>query len=149
MLCTDDSDPDTLIYEGHIDKLVRKGYEKGLDIYNLIRAAAINPVEHYRLNVGLVRKGDPADFIIVDNLKAFNVLSTFIDGKNVYDNGKILFPLEKAPVKNVFKRNKISIKDLKLAFPAELKSIKSAETKNTEIKQLKQKKLEIMGNGQK
>ena len=148
MLCTDDSHPDTLIYEGHIDKLVRKGYEKGLDIYNLIRAAAINPVEHYRLNVGLLRERDPADFIIVDNLKAFNVLSTFIDGKNVYDNGKILFPLEKAPVKNVFKRNKISIKDLKLALPAELKSIKSAETKNTEIKntQIKNTETKEAGN---
>jgi len=134
MLCTDDSHPDTLIYEGHIDKLVRKGYEKGLDIYNLIRAAAINPVEHYRLKVGLLRERDPADFIVVDNLKTFNVLSTFIDGKCVYDNGKILFPLEKAPVRNVFKRNKISIEDLKLAVPAEMKSIKSIETKNTEIK---------------
>ena len=134
MLCTDDSHPDTLIYEGHIDKLVRNGYEKGLDIYNLIRAAAINPVEHYRLNVGLLREGDLADFIIVDNLKTFNVLSTFIDGKCVYDNGKILFPLEKAPVKNVFKRNKISVEDLKLAVPPEMKSIKSIEIKNPEIK---------------
>lgn len=134
MFCTDDSHPDTLICEGHIDKLVRKGYEKGLDIYNLILAAAINPVEHYRLNVGLLREGDPADFIIVDNLETFNVLSTFIDGKCVYDNGKILFPLEKAPVKNVFKRNKISVEDLKLAIPPEMKSVKSIEIKNPEIK---------------
>ena len=44
----------------------------------------INPVEHYGLNVGLLRKGDPADFIIVDDLKSFNVLSTFIDGNSSY-----------------------------------------------------------------
>jgi adenine deaminase len=147
MLCTDDSHPDTLIYEGHIDKLVQKGYEKGLDIYNLIRAAAINPVEHYRLNVGLLREGDPADFIIVDNLETFNVLSTFIDGKCVFDNGKILFPLEKAPVKNVFKRNKISIEDLKLIVPAEMKSIKGIETKNTEIKNTQMKNIETKEAG--
>jgi len=156
MFCTDDSHPDTLICEGHIDKLVRKGYEKGLDIYNLIRAAAINPVEHYRLNVGLLREGDPADFIIVDNLETFNVLSTFIDGKCVYDNGKILFPLEKAPVKNVFKRNKISVEDLKLAVHPEMKSVKSIEIKNPEIKnaqinaqkntQLKNTKTKEVGN---
>lgn len=118
MLCTDDSHPDTLIYEGHIDKLIRRGQEKGLDIYNLIRAAVFNPVEHYGLNVGLLREGDPADFIIVDNLKSFNILSTFIDGECVYENGKVLFPLEKVPAKNVFNRNKISIDDVKLVPPA-------------------------------
>lgn len=118
MLCTDDSHPDTLIYEGHIDKLLRRGQDKGLDIYNLIRAAVINPVEHYGLNVGLLREGDPADFIIVDDLKAFNVLKTFIDGNCVYDDGKVLFSVEQAPAKNVFNRNKISIDDVKLAMPA-------------------------------
>jgi len=118
MLCTDDSHPDTLIYEGHIDKLIRRGQEKGLDIHNLLRAAVINPVEHYGLNVGLLREGDPADFIIVDDLKSFNVLSTFIDGECVYENGNVLFPLEKVPAKNVFNRNKISIDDVKLAVPA-------------------------------
>jgi adenine deaminase len=118
MLCTDDSHPDTLIYEGHIDKLLRRGQEKGLDIHNLIRAAVINPLEHYGLNVGLLREGDPADFIIVNDLKAFDVLKTFIDGNCVYDNGKVLFSVEKAPSKNVFNRSKISVDDVKLALPA-------------------------------
>lgn len=130
MLCTDDSHPDTLIHEGHIDKLIRRGQEKGLDIYNLIRAAVINPVEHYGLNVGLLRKGDPADFIIVDNLKSFNVLSTFIDGNCVYDGGKVLFPMEKIPAKNVFNRSKISIEDVKLAFPP-------ADRKNEQIRKIR------------
>ena len=117
MLCTDDSHPDTLIYEGHIDKLIRRGQEKGLDIYNLIQAAVINPVEHYGLNVGMLREGDSADFIIVDDLKSFNVLSTFIDGDCVYNEGNVLFPMEKISAKNVFNRSKISIEDVKLAVP--------------------------------
>jgi adenine deaminase len=117
MLCTDDSHPDTLIYEGHINKLIRRGQEKGLNIYNLIRAAVINPAEHYGLNVGLLREGDPADFIVIDDLKAFNVLSTFIEGDCVYNNGKVLFPTEKIPAKNIFNRSKISIEDVKLARP--------------------------------
>lgn len=117
MLCTDDSHPDTLINEGHIDKLIRRGQEKGLDIYNLIQAAVINPVEHYGLNVGMLREGDSADFIIVDDLKSFNVLSTFIDGDCVYNEGNVLFPMEKIPAKNVFNRSKISIEDVKLAVP--------------------------------
>lgn len=118
MLCTDDSHPDTLIYEGHIDKLIRRGQEMGLGIYNLIRAAVINPVKHYGLNVGLLHEGDPADFIIVDNLKSFNVLRTFIDGSCVYEDGRVLFPMEKVPAKNVFNRSKISIEDVQLYLPA-------------------------------
>ena len=117
MLCTDDSHPTTLIHEGHIDRLIRRGYEKELDIYNLIQAAVINPVEHYGLNVGLLRKGDSADFIIVDDLKSFNVLSTFIDGNCVYDKGKVLFPMEKISAKNVFNRKEISIEDIKMSLP--------------------------------
>jgi adenine deaminase len=122
MLCTDDSHPDTLIHEGHIDKLIRRGKEKGLDIYNLIQAAVINPVEHYGLSVGLLREGDPADFIIVDNMESFNVLSTFIDGNCVYTEGKVLFPIKKIPAKNVFNRSKISIEDVKLALSPEKKN---------------------------
>ncbi|AKB25137.1 Adenine deaminase [Methanosarcina sp. MTP4] len=114
MLCTDDSHPDTLIYEGHIDKLVRRGQEKGLDIYKLLRAAVLNPVEHYGLNVGMLREGDPADFIIVDDLEAFNVLSTWIDGGCVYEDGKVLFPASESPAKNVFNRSKITAEDVKL-----------------------------------
>ncbi len=115
MLCTDDSHPDTLIYEGHIDKLVRRGQEKGLDIYKLLRAAVMNPVEHYGLNAGLLREGDPADFIIVDDLEAFDVLSTWIDGECVYDDGKVLFQAAESPAKNFFNRSKITAEDVKLA----------------------------------
>lgn len=114
MLCTDDSHPDTLLYEGHIDKLLRRGLEKGLDIFNLIRAASVNPVEHYRLNVGLLREGDPADFIVVDDLKSFQVLATFIGGECVYSSGKVLFEGEKSPVINRFLRNRITAEDILL-----------------------------------
>ncbi|PAV12534.1 adenosine deaminase [Methanosarcina spelaei] len=138
MLCTDDSHPDTLIYEGHIDKLLRRGQEKGLDIYNLIRAAVINPVEHYGLNVGMLREGDPADFIIIDNLKSFNVMKTFIDGNCVYDNGKVLFSVEKAPVKNVFNRGKISIDDIKLTLPdSEIKREQMEKQMEKKIKKIR------------
>ena len=86
-------------------------------------------MEHYGLNVGLLGEGDPADFIIVDNLESFNVLSTFIDGDCVYNGGKVLFPLEKILAKNVFNRSKISIEDVKLALP-------SADVKNEQMKEL-------------
>ena len=81
MLCTDDSHPDELLENGHIDKIVRSGVEKGLNTFNLLKAACINPVLHYNLPVGLLRRGDPADFIVVDDLKQFRLIATYINGE--------------------------------------------------------------------
>ena len=81
MFCSDDKHPDSLIDDGHINELCRRAVEKGIDIYKILRAACINPVEHYKLDVGLLRVGDPADFIMVDDLQDFDVHRTYINGE--------------------------------------------------------------------
>lgn len=85
MFCSDDKHPDDLI-EGHINHLCARAVAQGMDLFKVLQAACINPVEHYNMNVGLLRKGDFADFIVVDNLKDFNVLQTYIDGILVAEN---------------------------------------------------------------
>ncbi|MHC1703392.1 MAG: adenine deaminase [Tenuifilaceae bacterium] len=82
MFCTDDCHPDDLL-KGHMNLLVKRSVELGYDIFDILQVVAVNPVKHYKLNVGLLQPGDPADFILVDNLKDLNVLSTFIDGTDV------------------------------------------------------------------
>ena len=84
MLCSDDKHPDDLM-AGHIDALVRRGIAKGVSVWDMLRAACINPVKHYGIPVGLMQKGDVATFIAVDNLQDFNVVSTMVDGYQVYD----------------------------------------------------------------
>jgi adenine deaminase len=69
MLCTDDSHPDEILGSGHINRLIKLGLTLGVDVFSLLRAATINPVLHYNLPVGLLREGDDADFIVVDNLE--------------------------------------------------------------------------------
>jgi adenine deaminase len=59
---------------------------------NVLRVACVNPVLHYRLNVGLLQKGDAADFICVGSLDEFNVLETYIDGVRVAENSNSLIP---------------------------------------------------------
>lgn len=86
MLCSDDKHPDSLI-EGHIDMLVRRAVANGIDKYNVLQAACINPVKHYQLEVGLLKQGDPADFIVVNNLHEFKVKQTYINGQLVAENG--------------------------------------------------------------
>lgn len=87
MFCSDDKHPDSL-EENHIDELVRRAIGKKIDLFKVLQAACINPVEHYKLDVGLLRGGDSADFIIVNNLSEFKVKQTYIEGKLVAENGK-------------------------------------------------------------
>lgn len=86
MFCSDDKHPDSLI-EGHINQLVKRALAKGYDLFDALRAACLNPVLHYRLPVGLLREGDPADFVLLDNLTDFTVLQTYINGSSVAENG--------------------------------------------------------------
>jgi len=90
MLCSDDKHPDDLL-EGHIDGLVRRAVADGFPVMNVLRAACLHPVEHYKLPVGLLRVGDPADFIVVDDLTSFHVQETWIDGVRVYGEGTSSF----------------------------------------------------------
>jgi adenine deaminase len=91
MFCSDDKHPDNLV-EGHINVLVKRALALGYDLWNVLQAACINPVTHYRLNVGLLREGNAADFIMIDNTHAFNILETWIDGEPVAKQGVSLIP---------------------------------------------------------
>ncbi|HWV33503.1 MAG TPA: adenine deaminase, partial [Dyadobacter sp.] len=91
MFCSDDKHPDNLV-EGHINVLVKRALALGYDLWNVLRAACINPVTHYSLNVGLLREGDAADFILIDNTHTFKILETWIDGTVVARNGVSLIP---------------------------------------------------------
>jgi adenine deaminase len=86
MFCSDDKHPDSLV-EGHINKLCARAVARGIDLFKVLQAACINPVRHYSLSVGLVKEGEPADFIIVKDLADFEVLQTYIDGNLVAQNG--------------------------------------------------------------
>jgi adenine deaminase len=87
MFCSDDKHPDSLV-EGHVNRLCARAIAKGNDLYKVIRVACINPVGHYKMNVGMLREGDPADFIVVKDVTDFEVIKTFIDGKQVSDGNR-------------------------------------------------------------
>jgi len=112
MLCSDDLHPDNLIL-GHINLLVRRAIEKGMDLMDVLTIASKNPVEHYGLNVGLLRVGDPADFIIVDNLESFRVHETYIDGECVFQETSLLPRIKVRPI-NKFETHKKKIEDFKV-----------------------------------
>lgn len=87
MFCSDDKHPDSLV-DGHINDLCKRAVAYGIPLFNILKAACLNPVLHYDLDVGLLRPGDPADFIIVSDLKTFEVAATYINGIKVAGEGK-------------------------------------------------------------
>ncbi len=95
MFCSDDKHPDSL-EDGHINVLVKRALDKGIDLFNVLQAACINPIDHYNLKVGRLRQGDAADFIVVNDLTDFAIQQTYIDGQLVAESGKTRI----APVHN-------------------------------------------------
>ena len=111
MFCCDDKHPDELLLH-HINHHVKRALAKDIDLFKVLKAACINPVKHYKLPIGLLNEGDSADFIIIDNPTDFNILSTYIKGESVYENGESKIPsITETPI-NQFNCNKINKEDI-------------------------------------
>lgn len=118
MFCSDDKHPDSLA-AGHIDQLCARAAAKKIDLFNIVRAACINPVLHYKLDVGMLRKGDAADFILVKDLVDFTVEATYINGNLVAENGKTnIVSTHTTPI-NQFDCATISANDLAVPYSGE------------------------------
>jgi adenine deaminase len=86
MFCSDDKHPDSLV-AGHINQLCARAVAKGIDVFKVLKAACINPVLHYKLDTGLLRPGDSANLVLVEDLEQFRVIQTWIRGQLVAENG--------------------------------------------------------------
>ena len=101
MFCCDDLHPDLLMVR-HLDEHVRRALALGMDRFDVLACASVNPVRHYGLAVGLLREGDPADFIEVESWRNFRVRRTWLDGRLVAAGGRSLLPRQPARVVNKF-----------------------------------------------
>lgn len=115
MFGSDDKHPDELTVS-HINTLCERAAKKGIDIFHILQAACVNPVLHYKLDVGLLREGDPADFIICEDLSSFNILATYINGQQVAEQGKTLIesPDEMNATLNSFSCSRKAITEFEL-----------------------------------
>jgi adenine deaminase len=116
MFCSDDKHPDNLI-ESHIDDLVRRAVKKDIDVFKVLQVACLNPIAHYSLKVGKLEVGDSADFILVDNLKDFNVAKTYIKGKLVAENKSSFIEPVDFEIINYFDTNFKTSNDFAVACP--------------------------------
>ncbi len=137
MLCSDDLHPEMLV-KGHINRLVGKLISEGYDVFDVIKSATLNPMLHYNMNVGVLRVGDSADFIVVDSLEKMDVVETWIEGSKVFGDGKVNFSANSAPELNNFNCNAISPLEIKVLVESpEVKVIESFDgelfTKNLTV----------------
>ena len=116
LFCSDDKHPDNLGIS-HINELAARAVAKGKDLFDVLQAACLNPISHYSLKVGQVREGDPADFILVKDLKEFEVIATYIDGEKVAENGKTLISSVKNEIINNFETRLKNQEDFRLKAP--------------------------------
>ncbi len=116
MFCSDDKHPNDLLAD-HINKIAATAYKKGISIHSIIQAACVNPVQHYKLPIGLLQLNDPADFILVDNFNTFRPLEVWMKGECVVKNGISTLPAGTPEIQNNFSALPISPSDLKV--PAE------------------------------
>ncbi len=126
MFCSDDKHPDNLA-EGHINQLVKRALAKGHGLFDVLQVACLNPVLHYNLNVGLLRKNDPADFILVNNLSEFKVEQTYINGQLVADNGQTLIANVQSKIVNKFNCSPRQITDFEIYTNLKTASIRVIE----------------------
>lgn len=111
MLCSDDLHPEMLA-AGHINLLVKRLLGYGYDLFDILKIVVLNPVQHYDLDVGMLRRGDKADFIIIDNPEEFNIRETWINGVKVFDGKGIGFKAPPAKVVNNFNSSLIKAEDI-------------------------------------
>jgi adenine deaminase len=113
MFCCDDKHPDNLI-ESHINDHVKRAIKLGHDLYDVLRAASYNVINHYKLPIGLLQVGDSADFIEIDNIDDFTILKTYISGNLVAENGQSFITSVNAPIVNNFNCSLKQAADFKL-----------------------------------
>jgi adenine deaminase len=130
MFCSDDKHPDDLLV-GHINQLCARAIAKKMDVFKVLQMACINPVKHYKLDVGLLQKNDPADFIVVEDLKDFKVLQTYIDGNLVAEKGESFMKSVDFEVLNNFNTNLKKVADFE--FHSVSKKIRVIEALDGEL----------------
>lgn len=106
MFVSDDRHGEDL-QKGHVNLILKKAVQLGVDPLVAIKMVTLNPVRHYKLPIGLLQKGDSADFVVLENLCDFVVLKNYISGELVAEKGKALFspkPFEISSGMNIRKK---------------------------------------------
>ncbi len=96
MLVSDDNHPHTLTAQGHLDHILRRALEEGIDPITAIQMVTINCAQCFQLDheLGSVAPGKCADLVLLRNLKTMEVTRVLIDGQTVAQDGTLTVEME-------------------------------------------------------
>src|SRR5262245_29125236 len=85
LLVTDDVLPETIAFDGHLDRVVRRAVEAGIDPLVAIQMATVNGAEYFgmRHDLGSIAPGRLADILFVEDLRDFRPHRVLADGREV------------------------------------------------------------------
>ena len=121
MLVTDDTHAEDLLEEGHMDHLLRRAVEEGIDPIDAVRMVTMKPAEYFGLkSLGGIAPGKWADLVVVDDLRDFEAKAVLIGGKVVAEEGIYLAgfeePSPKAALKNTMNLKEVKPRDLSIKY---------------------------------
>ncbi|MGQ9757947.1 MAG: adenine deaminase [Actinomycetota bacterium] len=91
LLVTDDKQPEDLLVNGHLDAVLRRAVELGLDPLTALRLVTLNPARRFRLSGrGGIVPGWRADLVVLEDLQGFRVLGVYKEGRLVAEEGSFL-----------------------------------------------------------
>jgi adenine deaminase len=124
ILCTDDSHSGTLIYEGHMNRVVRHAIAEGLKPITAIQMATLNTAQHFGLDreLGSITPGRRADLILSSDLNTLPIELVIAHGQVMAENGKLVVELPKFAYPETAKNTvhvgrKLGSKDFEIAAP--------------------------------
>ncbi len=138
MFVSDDIHPETILKEGHMDRILRKAVSRGLDPVMALRMVTLNPAKYFSLkDLGSLKSGMSATFAVVRDLKEFEVLAFFVDGEPLYVDGNLVARIGGARIPEVI-RSSVRIRPLdkedlmvRSSAPAEVRVIQIPDDKTT------------------
>ncbi len=91
LLCTDDCHAETLVHDGHMDRVVRCAIAQGVAPVTAIQMATLNTAVHFGVtrDVGMIAPGRLADMVITPSLAEFSARKVLVRGEVVADDGKL------------------------------------------------------------
>jgi adenine deaminase len=124
ILCTDDSHSGTLVYEGHMNRVVRHAVAQGLNPITAIQMATLNTAQHFGLEreLGSITPGRRADLILSSDLTTLPIELVIAHGQVMAENGKLVVELPKFNYPKTAKNTvhvgrNLSAKDFEIAAP--------------------------------
>ena len=132
ILVTDDRHPEDILVEGHIDHVVRRAIQEGVDPITAIQMVTVNTAEHYKvdLDVGGIAPAKFADILIVENLAKVKISTVIANGKVVAKDGKLTVNIKRKDVpewatKTMNVKRKLTSEDFIIKAPIKEGTVKA------------------------